>query len=104
MIHRLDLKKLLNHLKQSAKRRGLAFDLTEGYLMELSFPISCPILNVPLDYNSRGYCEFKPSVDRIDSDKGYEQGNVQILSVKANRAKNNLSDIELKKFAIYYSN
>ena len=102
MVYNVNLKRLLQHLKQSAKRRGLDFDLTELYLENLSFPLTCPILHVPLEYGLRKYSEFKPSVDRIDSDRGYVQGNIQILSLKANRAKNNLSEVELKKFALYY--
>jgi len=102
MVYNVNLKRLLQHLKQSAKRRGLDFNLTEGYLSELSFPLTCPILNVPLEYGKRGYDEFKPSVDRIDSNLGYIRGNIQILSIKANRSKNNLSEAELKKFALYY--
>ena len=102
MVYNVNLKRLLQHLKQSAKRRGLDFDLTEYYLENLSFPLTCPILNVPLEYNVRKYSEFKPSVDRIDSAKGYIRGNIQILSIKANRAKNNLTEDELNKFALYY--
>jgi len=102
MVYNVDLLKLLRHLKQSAKKRGLDFNLTESYLSELSFPLTCPILNVPLEYGYRGYHEFKPSVDRIDSDLGYVTDNIQILSIKANRAKNNLSEAELKKFSLYY--
>jgi len=102
MVYNVNLKRLLQHLKQSAKHRNLEFNLTELYLENLSFPISCPILGVPLEYGVRKYSEFKPSVDRIDSDAGYIQGNIQILSIKANRAKNNLTEAELKKFALYY--
>ena len=102
MVYNVNLKRLLQHLKQSAKRRGLDFNLTESYLENLSFPITCPILHVPLEYGKREYSEFKPSIDRIDSTKGYVKGNIQILSIKANRAKNNLSKEELEKFALYY--
>lgn len=102
MVYNVDLKRLLRHLKQSAKKRNLQFNLTESYLNELSFPLTCPILGVELLYNHRGYHPHKPSVDRIDSDLGYVQGNIQILSFSANRAKNNLTDAELKKFALYY--
>jgi len=102
MIYNVNLKYLLRHLKQSARRRNLDFNLTEYYLENLSFPLTCPILNVPLEYGKREYSEFKPSVDRIDSSKGYIQGNICVMSIKANRAKNNLTDAELKKFALYY--
>lgn len=102
MVYNVNLPKLLRHLKQSAKKRNLEFNLTELYLEELSFPITCPILGVELLYNQREYSPNKPSVDRIDSSKGYIKDNIQIISFAANRAKNNLTEAELKQFALYY--
>jgi len=98
----IDYLKLLRHLKSSAKRRNIEFNLTEYDLLTLSWPITCPILGMPLEYNFRGYNENKPSVDRIDNDLGYVSGNVQIISCLANRSKNSLTDEELKKFALFY--
>lgn len=103
MVYNVNLPKLLRHLKQSAKKRNIKFALTENDLRDLSFPLTCPILNEPLDYTIRSYSPWKPSVDRIDSSKGYEANNIQILSFKANRAKNDLTDAELKLFSIYYN-
>ena len=102
MVYNVNLPKLLRGIKQSAKRRHLDFNLTELDLMHLSFPITCPILGVELEYGKKEYSPNKPSVDRIDSDLGYVKGNIQILSIKANRSKNNLTEAELKLFAIYY--
>ncbi len=103
MIMNINLNKLLSHLRQSAKKRNLKCTITISDLNDLSYPITCPLLDVPIDYISRGYGEFKPSIDRIDSDLGYEPENIQVMTVKANRAKNNLSDLELKQMAKYYS-
>jgi len=44
------------------------------------------------------------SVDRIDSSLGYTFDNLQIISAKANRAKNNLTEEELQKFASFINN
>jgi len=103
MIHNLNYKKLLSHLRASAKKRKIVFTLTLTDLYDLSLPLTCPLLNVPIDYTTRGYNQFAPSIDRIDSDMGYEPENIQVMTVKANRAKNNLSDLELKQMAKYYS-
>lgn len=102
MVYNVNLPKLLRHLKQSAKKRNLEFNLTESDLMHLSFPITCPILGVELEYGNRKYSPNKPSIDRINSTEGYIKDNIQVLSFSANRAKNNLTDAELKLFAIYY--
>jgi hypothetical protein len=37
------------------------------------------------------------SLDRIDSDKGYVKGNVQVISYRANMLKSNASIEELEK-------
>lgn len=38
------------------------------------------------------------SLDRIDSSKGYIKGNVQFISIGMNLAKNNLTDMDAKRF------
>ena len=37
-----------------------------------------------------------PTLDRIDSNKGYIKENIQVISFKANRLKNNATIDELK--------
>jgi hypothetical protein len=93
----IDIHKLYKHLKASAKRRNIEFNLTMTELNYLSFPLSCPILDVPLDYKK--HTEYSPSIDRIDNSKGYIDGNIQVVSIKANRMKNSATESELIKFA-----
>lgn len=98
-----DLKPIYNRLKNSAKKRGIHFDLTLSDLEELSIPLSCPILNIPLAFNSGRVQDNSVSYDRIDSTKGYTKDNLVIISWKANRLKNNASTEELQKISIFYS-
>ena len=102
MIFNINYNKLLKHLQASAKKRKLDFNLTERDLIELSWPITCPLLKVKLNYNAKGYDPYAPSVDRLDSELGYVSGNIQIVSVKGNRSKNNLTDAELRQMAKFY--
>ena len=47
----------------------------------------------------RGIQTFNsPSIDRIDSTKGYVKGNVKIISLRANMMKNDANLQELQKF------
>ena len=97
-----ETKEIYHRLKQSAKKRKIDFTLTLSDLNNLSFPISCPVLGIPLKWNRGEAKDDSYSFDRIDSSLGYSIDNIEIISFKANRAKNNLSEEEMKKFCIYY--
>lgn len=97
-----ETKELYNRLKQSAKSRNIEFTLTLPELNELSFPITCPILGIPLKWNRGKAQDNSFSFDRIDSTLGYSIDNLQVISNLANRCKNNLSDEQLIKFSSFY--
>jgi hypothetical protein len=96
-----EIKSLYNRLKSSAKKRNIPFTLTLTELNNLTFPISCPILNIPLNSNNV-QSDNSYSIDRIDSDKGYEIDNIIVVSWKANRLKNNATKEEMEKIAEFY--
>lgn len=66
---------------------------------EISWPTHCPILGLELDYFADKRQENSPSIDRIDSTKGYVSGNVAIVSWRANRIKNDGTAEEHRKIA-----
>ncbi len=89
-------KSVLRAAQQRAKIRGLEFNIG---LEDFDIPKLCPLLNIPLQ-NHIGESVLQddsPSLDRIDSSKGYIPGNVWVISNKANRAKNNLTLSELQQ-------
>ena len=88
------VKKMHTRCKSRAVLKGIEFDIE---LSDLVVPEVCPVLGVPFD-TSNDYC---PSVDRIDSTKGYIKGNVMVMSNKANRMKSNATPSELQKFAVW---
>lgn len=61
----------------------------------------CPILGMELNYYAESRQENSPSFDRIDNTKGYVPGNVQIISWRANRIKNNGTSDEHFQIAKY---
>lgn len=90
-------KTILRKTKVKAKRYNQEFNLT---IEDITIPEFCPYLNIKLETNNRTpNLDSLPSIDRIDNTKGYIKGNIQIISYKANRCKNNLSVPELKLFA-----
>lgn len=97
-----ETKEIYQRLKQSAKKRKIDFTLTLTDLNNISFPITCPVLGIPLRWNRGEPKDNSYSFDRIDSSLGYTIDNLEIISFKANRSKNNLTEDEMKKFCEYY--
>lgn len=85
--------------KKSAKQRGLLHTIVPE---DLSIPVVCPILGIPLSYKMKR--ANIPSVDRVDNSKGYVSGNVQVISYEANRLKSNLNLETLEKITTYIKN
>ena len=88
-------KGLLRSAQQRAKNKNIEFNIG---LEDFEIPEKCPLLNIDLQNHigENFLQDDSPSLDRIDSSKGYIPGNVWIISNKANRAKNNLSLEELQ--------
>jgi hypothetical protein len=83
-----------NCLKNNAKKRKLKLDLTKEYLQSLleQQNFKCAITGIPITISKRRYCkeyhlETTASLDRIDSSKGYIEGNVQFLYKDINMMK-----------------
>lgn len=93
-------KYLVVRTRTSAKRRGLEFDLTEQFLAERLGPMRCEATGQKLNWDTcfgQGGGKpgpFTPSIDRIDSSKGYTQDNVRIVSLRFNQCKRDLTDEE----------
>lgn len=57
-------------------------------------PPRCPVFGLPFTSG-----RWAASVDRIDSTKGYVRGNMQVISVLANKMKSDASPMQLQRFA-----
>lgn len=91
-------KQILHRTKRRALEKGLYFNLVEE---DIIIPEYCPLLEIPLVIGTKNEYENSPSIDRIDNNKGYIKGNIQIISKKANSMKNSASYEELM---IFYKN
>ena len=93
--------RLREHSRKRAIAKNLEFDLhTYKDLPEV--PKTCPALGIPLFVGDGVSCDNSPTLDRIDNDKGYIKGNIQVISMKANQAKSNLSFKEFQKLYHFY--
>jgi hypothetical protein len=86
---------LLKQAKKRAKDKGLEFSLV---LEDIVIPTHCPIMGEPLQYIPDGYSDYSPSLDRVDSSKGYTKDNIQVISSIANRMKWNATREQLITF------
>lgn len=90
-------KRILSSCKSTAKIRGLEFDLD---ISDIVIPQYCPILKVELtNLRGKGRTAYNPSIDRLDSSRGYVKGNVWIISDIANRMKTDATKEQLVAFA-----
>lgn len=85
----------LRQVANSAKKRGLPFSLTPADAM---ISACCPVLGTAFDWNDKNR---KPSIDRIDNNKGYIPGNIRVISLRANRLKSDATLEEVIKIASY---
>lgn len=92
------LQMLINASKQRAKSKGREHNITIEDLKAI-YPSDgrCPIFGNILEFNEAGFRDSSPSIDRIDSSKGYTIDNIQVISWKANRIKGaaSLQDLEM---------
>jgi len=93
--------KMLSAAKHRAKTKGWEFDLDSKFLYSLVTD-NCPITGAPFRWKTNyGAGEqgnahpCAPSLDRIDSSRGYTKDNVWIISWKANCLKNDANETEL---------
>jgi hypothetical protein len=90
---------MLSDAKRRAKSKGWDFDIT---IEDIVIPDICPVLGIPINRdNNFQQRNNSPSLDRIDSSKGYVKGNVRVISWRANRLKNDATLDELKRIVEY---
>lgn len=87
--------------RRRAKKKDIDHSITIDDLWEVVTP-HCPYLGIPLRWENHrgqgGKCgprNNSPSLDRIDSSRGYVKGNVIIVSHRANAIKRDATEQEL---------
>lgn len=72
---------LLTLAKARAIKSGREFNIEEG---DFDIPTHCPILGIELKRSVGKVSDTSPTLDRIDSKRGYVPGNVIVTSFRAN--------------------
>ena len=89
-------KVLFDVARKRARANRQEFTITVD---DVVVPAVCPLLGIALAPGFLVADAGSPSLDRIDSSKGYVPGNVWVISHKANRMKQNATVPELLQFA-----
>lgn len=89
--------RLYYRLYKSHQDFGFNFNLTHS---DIIIPEYCPLLNIKLstDPNDKDKPNYYTG-DRIDSSKGLVKGNIQVISLRANKMKSKATESELLQFA-----
>lgn len=82
-------------LLRSAKNRSVLYNLPLNITVDdIIIPDTCPVLGIPLVRRSTR--DNAPSLDRLIPEKGYVKGNINVVSMRANRLKSNATLHELE--------
>lgn len=93
-------RRLLLEARKRAKRYGMRLNIT---IEDCAIPKICPVLGLPLRRGASGKVwAGSPTLDRIDSRKGYVKGNVIVVSKKANTIKSDATIAELQAVLNFY--
>ena len=90
---------LYKNIKSRCKRINREFSID---LEDIIIPEKCPVFGFELKREDRQTWMCAPSVDRIDSSKGYIKGNVTVVSRRANILKKDATLEELEQLFNYY--
>lgn len=88
--------RMLMNAKARCRKYGFEFNLEYN---DIIIPDKCPLLNVPFELGTKDNYSFSPTIDRIDSSKGYIKDNVKVISMLANRMKSNATKEQCFQFA-----
>ena len=92
IVSDIEVAKKMIKIYQSAEDRNLDFDLSFETVKQLLLDPVCYYTERPFEENG----QYARSFDRIDSDKGYIEGNVVACTVDINSKKSNLSFKEIE--------
>ena len=94
---------LLQTCKMRAKKIGKPFNLRREWLLEKLERGYCEATGILFQYEagngSASKGKYGPSIDRIDSSKGYTEDNCQVVIFQYNVAKGQWSESDLRNLA-----
>jgi hypothetical protein len=96
-------KRLWQNARSRAKVRRISFSIRAS---EFELPMNCPVLGTPLAFHSvaaDSNADACAMLERINSDQGYELGNVAVMSTRASRLRGDATTAELASMARFFA-
>lgn len=94
--------RLLSAARRRARENNFLIDIDRKWIEERLHTLKCEATGVDLVLErdkSVQHTPFKPSIDRIDNNKGYTKGNCRIVAVIYNKAKSDGLDEDVIKMS-----
>lgn len=100
LIQKKYISKMFRTARKRAKEKKLEFNITKEFLNTI-WNWKCPVLDIEYKFFNGHDHYSMPSLDRKDNTKGYIQGNVRIISYRANTLKKDGNLEEFEKILKY---
>jgi hypothetical protein len=97
---------ILRYCKRRARMKGREFNLSSDWVLERLRAGVCEVTGLPFDVTNISRTDdqmtspWRPSVDRIDSSKGYTEDNCQLVVLAYNRMKSDMTEEQMRTLAI----
>jgi hypothetical protein len=86
-------------MRERAVRKGVPFAISVVYLESIT-PDVCPVFGTPFNFINNGkVASDSPSVDRLRPELGYVEGNLRVISMKANNIKSAYTSADVARVA-----
>lgn len=89
---------MLVSARSRARRSGMECTITKN---DIHIPELCPVLGLKLQKGKVRHSDSSPSLDRIDTTKGYTPDNIMVISHRANTLKGDARPDEILALARY---
>lgn len=89
--------------KRRARNYNIEFDISIEYIPDI--PKICPIALIPLfprNDGNRGPIDNSPTLDRVDTTRGYIKDNIRVISHKGNRWKSDMTVEDVRRLLKYF--
>ncbi len=96
--NRTQEKSMLYAARLRAKKRGWDCNID---VSDIVIPATCPVLGIPIERGQSRLSKTSPTLDRVDTTKGYVKGNVRVISNKANMCKSDMTPEQIRSLYWY---